>query len=143
MIWAWGCNWAVGFDYRLRAMLFWDFGGMGCRGGQALCVPCSATAFALGLYDVTAWLSSLLNNGPWDTVLLQGTGTALLGWGLALEALWYHGLCQSGSSASAFSIAGSCGTHSMLTGVVGLPRVLGGPIVVDLPGRRHVGPNQG
>ena len=41
--------------------------------------------------------------------LLPGMGTALLGQGLDLQALWNHGLCQSGSSVSISSTAGSCG----------------------------------
>ena len=61
-------------------------------------LPGPVEAFALGLCDVAVWYDSLIDNGSGGCIhLLPGTRTALLGWGLALEALWCHRLCLSGS----------------------------------------------
>ena len=92
--------------------------------------PSSVVLFAFGLYDVTVQLCGLVDSGPWEV---------LPGQGLALGALWCHGLCQIVSFVSAsltavnFILYVSWGSR-----LTGAPE---DPVMEDLLGRRYVGPN--
>ena len=58
-----------GFGYRLKGMYRgsadWDI-----EVNRPYVFPCPVISLALGLYNITAWLCSLVDNGPWNVLII-------------------------------------------------------------------------
>ena len=59
-LWDFGCS--------LKG-LFWDISDWDVEVDRPYMLPGPTIAFALGLFDVAAWCSSLVNNGPRDVFI--------------------------------------------------------------------------